>query len=230
MADNPVPKSVGVIMDGNRRWAAAHGLPKLEGHRRGYEVLKEFARAAFDRGIENIFAFAFSTENWQRTEEEVSYLVKLLRWVLESELDEFIKEGVRLRLVGDRARFGEELSALMASAEEKTKDGKRGTMCILLSYGGRAEIVAATQKIIASGLKLEALDEKIFGDNLWTAGLPDPDLVIRTGGVERLSNFLSWQSAYSELFFTPTLWPDFTKEEFFKILEEYGSRERRFGR
>ncbi len=229
MSNSNIPVTIGAILDGNRRWAAARGLPKVEGHRAGYEKMKEFCRWAFEAGVANVLVYAFSTENWRREESEVSYLIRLLQWVLEKEIDEFHREGVHVRIIGDRGRFSENLRVLMAAAEEKTKANTKGTVGILLSYGGRAEIVAAAKEIVRQGTAADALTEESFGEHLWTAGIPDPDLIIRAGGEERLSNFLTWQSAYSELFFTTTLWPDFTKEEFESILAEYSSRERRFG-
>ena len=156
--------------------------------------------------------------------------MELLLWVLESEIDEFHREGTKIRLIGDRSKFGERIQQLMAAAEEKTKSNTKGTACILLSYGGRAEITEATRNMIIEGLSPDKIDEAAIASHLWTAGIPDPDLIIRTGGEERLSNFLTWQSAYSELYFSKTLWPDFTKEEFESILSEYGKRERRFGK
>ncbi|OHA00453.1 MAG: di-trans,poly-cis-decaprenylcistransferase [Candidatus Sungbacteria bacterium RIFCSPHIGHO2_02_FULL_49_12] len=230
MAENPIPKTIGAILDGNRRWAAANGVPKLEGHRAGYHRLKEFARWAYAAGVETVLVYAFSTENWQREESEVSYLMQLLRWVLESEINEFHRDGIRVRFIGDHSRFSKELQQLMTKAEAKTQNNTKGTMCVLVSYGGRAEIVAAAKKIIQEGVAVDALDEDAFAAHLWTAGIRDPDLIIRTGGVSRLSNFLPWQGAYSELFFSETLWPDFTKEEFLAILAEYAKRERRFGK
>ncbi|KKW21948.1 MAG: Undecaprenyl pyrophosphate synthase [Parcubacteria group bacterium GW2011_GWB1_52_7] len=230
MSDSNIPVTIGAILDGNRRWAVGRGLPKVEGHRAGYEKMKEFCRWAFEAGVANVLVYAFSTENWRREEHEVSYLMRLLQWALEKEIDEFHREGVSVRIIGDRGRFSENMRALMAAAEGKTKANTKGTVGILLSYGGRAEIVAAASEIIRRGVAADSITEEFFGECLWTAGIPDPDLIIRTGGEERLSNFLTWQSAYSELVFTKTLWPDFTREEFLKILTEFGGRERRFGK
>src|SRR3989344_1556117 len=230
MSDSNIPVTIGAILDGNRRWAVLRGLPKVEGHRAGYEKLKELCRWAFEAGIANVLVYAFSTENWRREEWEVSYLMKLLQWVLEKEIDEFHREGISVRIIGDRSRFSENTRALMAAAEEKTKANTKGTVGILLSYGGRAEIVAAASEIMRRGVAADSITEELFSECLWTAGIPDPDLVIRTGGEKRLSGFLTWQSVYSELFFTDTLWPDFTEKEFDTILAEFASRERRRGK
>lgn len=225
-----VPQCVGMILDGNRRWAKARGIPKLEGHRAGYEKLKETARWAFEAGVKTLLVYAFSTENWQREADEVSYLMQLLKWALQHEVEIFMKEETRVRIIGDRARFSEDIQTLMRRVEEKTAQNKKGTIGILLSYGGRAEIVSAAKELARSAIAPDAVTEEEFSKHLWTAGIPDPDLIIRTGGVMRLSNFLTWQSVYSELFFLETLWPDFTKEEFTSILSEYAERERRFGK
>ncbi|MES2087986.1 MAG: polyprenyl diphosphate synthase [Patescibacteria group bacterium] len=222
------PKCVGIIMDGNRRWAKARGLPTLEGHRRGYEKLKDVLRWAKSLGVEHVIVFAFSTENWNRSETEVSYLLDLFKMVLTSELETLKKQGIRVRCVGALSRFSSDLQLLMAKAEKETLSLAGPTLVLALSYGGRAEIVQATQRLIDSGAK--SVSEETFGKNLWTSGIADPDIIIRTGGEMRLSGFLPWQSVYSELFFTETFWPDFSEAEFKKVIEEFSERERRMGR
>ncbi len=215
-------------MDGNRRFAKREGLPTFEGHRRGYEKLKELMRWAKKAGIGYVIVFAFSTENWNRSPEEVSYLLDLFKFVFTSELGALKKEGIRVRCAGDRARFLPELQTLMARAEKETETLPGPTLVLALSYGGRSEILHAVDELLVSGVK--KVSEKDFEARLWTKGIPDPDLIIRTSGEMRLSGFLPWQSVYSELFFTRTLWPDFSEAEFNSILEEFAGRERRIGK
>lgn len=222
------PKSVGIIMDGNRRWASSKGLPTLEGHRKGLEKSKEIARAAFDAGVTTLYYYAFSTENWNRAPEEVSYLMTLFEQAIQEEFKEFAKEDIRVRFIGDLARLPQKLQKLARELEEKTAGNTRGTLVIALSYGGRLEILSAVNRLIQEGREL--ISEQELGEALWTSGMPDPDLIIRTSGEKRLSNFLTWQSVYSELAFTDTYWPDFSKEELLQIFEEYAKRERRNGK
>lgn len=217
---------VGIIMDGNRRWAKTRGLPKLEGHRAGSEKLKETVRLVRAHAIAHLVVYAFSTENWNRESSEVSYLMDLFRELIEKEMRELGEEGIRIRFVGQRERFSKELQQLMSEREEETKQNTAVTVWICLSYGGRAEIVAAANKAAQEGL----VTEETLAKNLWTAGMPDPDLIIRTGGEKRLSNFLPWQTVYSELFFTESFWPDFREEEFDAIITEFAARERRHGK
>lgn len=224
-----VPSCVGVIMDGNRRWARARNMPTVEGHRVGYGKLKEFVGWATDAGVGTVIVYAFSTENWNRSAEEVGYLMDLFRTVITTEAKELKEKNVRLSFIGDRARFSPDLQDLMRRAESDTSAGTAGSLVVALSYGGRTEIVAAARALAASGVAPADITEERFARELWTAGMPDPDLVIRTGGETRLSNFLPWQSVYSELFFTGTLWPDFSEEEFKRILAKYATRERRHG-
>ncbi len=229
MTKGEVPKAIGVILDGNRRWAREQGLPPFEGHREGSERVKDLVRWAREVGIGTVYIYAFSTENWNRAEEEVSYLMKLMaKFFSEGIVDEIEKEDGRVVFLGDRGRIPPELVYEMERAEERTRNGKGGTLAVCLSYGGRAEIVAAANKLIREGKEIESEEE--FSRALWSADLPDPDLIIRTSGEQRLSGFLTWQSVYSELFFTDTKWPAFTKEEFLSILEEYSARERRKGK
>ncbi|HVB20259.1 MAG TPA: polyprenyl diphosphate synthase [Candidatus Paceibacterota bacterium] len=221
------PVCAGIIMDGNRRWAKERGLSVLEGHTEGYKKLQEVVQWAREAGISHVVAYAFSTENWQRSKEEVGHLMKLFRSVLENETKKMIEERVRIRFIGDRARFGEDLRVLMENMETVTAVTYDTTLHLAMSYGGRAEIVAAVNALLAE----EAIvTEDSFSQRLWSHPMPDPDLIIRTGGQMRLSGFLPWQSVYSELFFTDTKWPAFTKGEFDSILAEFAQRERRRGK
>lgn len=222
------PTCVGFILDGNRRWAKEQGLPTLEGHRKGIGKVKEILEWAHEEGILHVVVYAFSTENWNRSSEEVSYLMDLFEEFCDSWSLEVKKLGGRIRFIGERERFRNSLQEKMARAEERTEDGAKGTLWIALSYGGRAEIIAGVRKLLASA-KTEITEES-FRSCLWASEMPDPDLIIRTGGEQRLSNFLTWESVYSELHFTHTKLPAFTKEEFLSILTEYSNRERRHGR
>lgn len=219
---------VGIIMDGSRRWARAHGRPVYDGHREGCKKLKEVLRWSREAGIPHVVAYAFSTENWQRSEEEVSYLLKLFRSILENETKKMIKERVRVRFIGDRSRFSEDLQKMMRRMETETVAAYEITLHLAVSYGGRAEIVAAANMLLAEGAT--TVTESSFAQMLWSHPMPDPDIIIRTGGEKRLSNFLPWQSVYSELFFTDSFWPAFTKEEFDAMLAEFATRERRRGK
>ena len=214
-------------MDGNRRWAKSKGLPVFEGHRAGYNKLREVVDWCKEAGIKNLIVYAFSIENWNRTKEEVGYLMSLFREVIGCQVEEAKKNGTRLIFLGERSRFAPDILRAVESAERETADGKSFTFGIALSYGGRAEIIDAIRRIPKE--KLGALSEEEFSKLLWTKEIPDPDLIIRTSGEKRLSGFLPWQSVYSELFFTDTFWPAFTREEFNRILEEYAKRQRRFG-
>jgi len=224
-----MPACIGIIMDGNRRWAKEQGLPTLEGHQRGFEKLKEVLGWAQERGIKHLVVYAFSTENWGRAEEEVSYLMNLIRRVFtrgSKDLAELKERGGRLRFIGERARFAPDIQQLLVDAEDTTKDGDC-TLWVALSYGGRTEILHATEMLQKSG---EPVTEESFAKHLWTEGMPDPDIIIRTSGEQRLSGFLPWQGVYSELFFTDTHWPAFSEAEFDAILAEFASRERRHGK
>lgn len=215
-------------MDGNRRWARAHGLPVVEGHTQGYKKLQEVLRFIRDAGIPHAAVYAFSSENWHRSEKEVGYLLKLFRSILENETKKMIEERVRIRFVGDRTKFSDELQTMMASMEEATAKKYDLTLHLLMSYGGRAEIVSTANALFSEGVT--TITEDIFSKKLQEYSAPDPDLIIRTGNEHRLSNFLPWQSVYSELIFTPTKWPDFSREEFDSILKDFAHRERRHGR
>lgn len=225
-----IPKSVGIIMDGNRRWAKSNGLHLLEGHTKGGETLKNAVTWARDLGIDHIIFYTFSTENWSRAEEEVAHLIGLIGKFIKSELDYFHAEGGVLHFVGDLSRFSEGLQKDLVESAEKTKGNKGPHVYFALNYGGRAEILSAVKKIVLENPKTEDVTEEYFSKHLQTGDMPDPDIIIRTSGEKRLSGFLPWQGVYSELFFTDTLWPDFSKEEFEKILAEYAERDRRMGK
>lgn len=223
-AANP-PRAIGIIMDGNRRYARKQGRSPLEGHRAGYEKLKEVLSWAREADIRYLTVFAFSTENWKRVPEEVDALMDIFR-LLGQELEAKADAKLRIRFIGERGMFPDDLRGMMTRIEEKTASYGPYTLVVAASYGGRSEIVRAAQKLQEEGREV---DEARFANALMTAGIPDPDLIIRTGGDKRISNFLLWQAAYSELFFLETEWPAFTREEFDGVLEEYASRERRFG-
>lgn len=222
------PHSVGIIMDGNRRYARLRGLPTLEGHRAGYQKLREVLSWAKDAAVREVVVYAFSTENWQRGSEEVGYLMNLFREIIEHMAREARADSMRLIFLGERTSLAPDIVAAISRAEESTRECKKFTLGIALSYGGRSEIIDAIRRIPKE--ELSTITEDKFSSLLWTSELRNPDLIIRTGGEERLSNFLPWQSVYSELVFTKTLWPDFSKEEFLRIIETYAARERRMGR
>ncbi len=221
-----VPTCIGIILDGNRRWAKEQGLSAFEGHRRGMDNLESIGRAARDMGVRHMIVYAFSTENWNRSKDEVSYLMKIFESMAQEGLAKFTDEGIAVRFIGQRGRFSPTLQSAMSKAEAKNPADPLLTVWVCISYGGRAEIVEAAQKAAREG---EITEETVSG-NLWTSGMPDPDLIIRTGGEQRISNFLPWQSVYSELFFLKTYWPAFTTEDLKKVLDEYATRERRMGK
>jgi undecaprenyl diphosphate synthase len=227
------PRHVAIIMDGNGRWAAKRGLPRVAGHRAGAEAVRRTLRAAVKNGVEVLTLYAFSSENWRRPEEEISDLKGLLGFYVDRELDELDREGVRLRLIGDHHAFGGDLVARLERAVERTADNKRLTLVVALNYGARGEIAGAARRLAANAAAREIdpgqIDEARFGAELMTSDLPELDLLIRTSGEQRLSNFLLWQAAYAELLFTDTLWPDFNEEAFAAALAEYAGRQRRFG-
>jgi undecaprenyl diphosphate synthase len=220
-------------MDGNGRWAEQRGLPRVAGHRAGAEAVRRALQAAADHGVEVLTLYAFSSENWRRSSDEISDLTALMRFYLERELKTLMKEGVRLKLIGDHSAFGGELSQRLEKAVERTAANTRLTLVVALSYGSRAEIAAAARELAAKAAAGEldpgGIDETTLGAELQTADLPDLDLLIRTSGEVRLSNFLLWQAAYAELLFLDILWPDFDEAAFTEALKVYAARERRFG-
>ncbi|MFM2044515.1 MAG: undecaprenyl pyrophosphate synthetase [Pseudomonadota bacterium] len=233
LAVGPVPQHVAIIMDGNGRWAKARGLPRTAGHRKGVEAVRNAIEAAGDLGIRYLTLFSFSSENWARPADEVGDLMQLLRFYLRGEIATLHKNGVRIRVIGDRARLAPDIVSLIDNAEALTAGNAALTLVLALSYGARQEIVAAAQRVatlVSSGhLTAEEVDERVLGSHLATAGIPDPDLVIRTSGEKRISNFLLWQIAYAEFVFVDTLWPDFTKRDMEDAVQEFCRRERRFG-
>jgi undecaprenyl diphosphate synthase len=228
-ADLAVPKHLGLILDGNRRWAKANGLSVIEGHRQGYANLKTISEEAFDEGVEYVSAYVFSTENWNRSAKEVKDLMRLLLWVVKHEVENLSKHGIRLRAVGSKVRIGKALVKAIHAAEEKTKDNDRGTLLLCLDYGGQQEIVDAMKRIVAEGTAAESITPELIGKHLYAPDVPPIDLIIRTSGEQRLSNFMLWDGAYSELMFTETYWPDFSKTELHEMLAEYAQKHRRFG-
>jgi undecaprenyl diphosphate synthase len=229
----PLPRHIAIIMDGNGRWAQARGLPRVAGHRRGAEALRRTLTAAGEIGIPYLTLFGFSSENWKRPLSEVDDLMGLLRHYLRGEIAELHRNGVRLRVIGDLGRLSRDIVTLIENAEALTRENRAINLTIALSYGGRAELAAAARTIaakVASGqIALEAVDENLIAGHLFTADLPDPDLLIRTSGEQRISNFLLWQCAYAELVFTKTLWPDFGRSDLEQAIADYCGRERRYG-
>ncbi len=229
----PIPQHVAIIMDGNGRWAKQRGKERTEGHIAGVETIRTTLRAAMKEGVRYLTFYAFSTENWGRPEAEVNALMELLCKSVISETPELKKQGVCVRTIGDRSRFSEKVQYYLNQIEQETREGDRLTMVLALNYSSRDELRRAVQhlsKQVAEGtLKPEQIDEKRISESLDTAFMPDPDLVIRTSGEQRLSNFLMWQASYAEFYFPEVLWPDFTEEEFHRALEVYASRDRRYG-
>ncbi|HYD36615.1 MAG TPA: isoprenyl transferase [Allosphingosinicella sp.] len=228
-----VPRHVAIIMDGNGRWAKARGLPRAAGHRQGAEAARKVLRAAGEAGVECLTLYAFSSENWRRPEDEINDLMGLLRFYISRELEALHREGIRLRILGDHNAFQADVAKLVDRAVERTAGNGRMTLAIALNYGARAELVQAARRLAgraaAGEIEPAAIDEAMVEAALDTAGLPPLDLLIRTSGEQRLSNFLLWQSAYAELLFVDTLWPDFDGDALRSALAEYSSRERRFG-
>lgn len=222
-----IPQHLGIILDGNRRWAKEKGLPSLEGHRRGLEVAQSAIKWAKNKGVKTLTLFIFSTENWKRTENEVSYLMMLAKKAITDNLNELHREGVRVRIIGQKERLPKFLQEAIADAEGLTKDNEKMTLNFALSYGGRAEIVDAMKKIVEKKIPPDEITEDIISQNLWTS---DVDLIIRTGKEQRISNFLIWQAAYSELYFFGKYWPEFTEKDLDDAIADYSRRERRQGK
>ena len=225
-----VPQHVAMIMDGNGRWALQRGLPRLAGHKAGTENLRRVIRASVEFGVKYLTIYAFSTENWGRPPEEVKGLMYILEDVIDRELNELHKEGVQLRHIGRLERLAPSLQEKVLDAIDVTKSNDRLVLNIAFNYGGRDEIVQAIQRMMKDGVPPEKVTDELVGKYLYTAGVPDPDLIIRTSGELRVSNFLIWQAAYSEWYITPTFWPDFNKEEYRQALESFSQRDRRFGK
>lgn len=223
------PKHLGLILDGNRRWAKEHGKPIAEGHRQGYKTLKKICKSAMKHGVRYVSAYVFSTENWQRDQKEVQDLMKLFLWICKHEVKELDREGIRIRVVGHKLRLGHALARAIHEAEEKTKDNDRGTLLLCLDYGGQQEIVEATKQIVAEGVDPDDITPELLSKYLYAPDVPPLDLIIRASGEQRLSNFMLWEAAYSELAFCKSYWPDFTEEDLDRELENYSKRHRRFG-
>jgi undecaprenyl diphosphate synthase len=226
---SPRARSVAIIMDGNGRWASARGLPVSEGHREGARALRRTVEAAIELGVESLAVYAFSTENWARPPDEVESIIELLDETIDRELPDLARQGVRTRFFGRRDRVPEELQRKMGTLEAETAANERLQLWIAFDYGGRAELVEAARRLVADDVRPEDVSEEAMAERLFAPELPDPDLVIRTSGELRLSNFLLWQSAYAELVFTELCWPDFGEAPLRAALEEYASRGRRFG-
>jgi len=228
MENKNIPQHLGIILDGNRRWAKERGLPTLEGHRRGQKAVEKAIKACKDRGIKILTLFVFSTENWQRSSKEVSYLMKLLNTALDKKnIQKFSKEGIRIKIIGERNKFSDELKWRIGEAERITKGNDVMTVNMALSYGGRAELTQAIKNIVEKKIPPEKITEEVISRNLWTS---DVDLIIRTGKAQRISNFLIWQAAYSELYFCPKYWPDFNEKDLDEALADYANRQRSFGK
>ena len=230
----PLPRHIAIIMDGNGRWAKQHGLPRVIGHRRGASALRHVVRACVQRNISVLTVFAFSSENWFRPESEVKALMVLFAHSLRREVEKLHEAGVRLRFIGERGRFDSALRQRMEAAEHLTANNQRMTMVIAVNYGGRSDITQAARAVahdvLAGRLAIEHVNEDALTAHLALADLPEPDLLIRSGGEQRISNFLLWQMAYTELYFTPTLWPDFRVDDLEQALAWFAARDRRFGR
>ena len=229
-----IPQHIGIIMDGNGRWAKQRGLPRTAGHKKGAENLKTVLNIARKSGVKIITLYAFSSENWSRPQEEVSTLMNLFREYLKNDIQELIKENVKVSFIGDRERFDTDLKEKMDEIEATTKNMTGFHVVLALSYGARGDILKSVKKIASKvkegALSLDEIDETVFASSLSTAGIPDPDLIIRTSGEERVSNFLLWELAYAEFYFTKTLWPDFGEKEFLLALADFEQRQRRFGK
>ena len=225
-----VPRHLAIVMDGNRRWARKRHLPAIAGHRAGVETIRRTLRAARERGVEYLTLYSFSTENWSRDEEEVGALMALLEETIRRETKTLVEDGVRLRVIGRLHELSDRLQRAIAGAVRETSPGTRGVMTLAFNYGGRAEIVDAVKQLVAEGVSADHLDEASIASRLYAPEHPDPDLLIRTGGELRVSNFLLWEVAYSEMWATRVLWPDFSVADLDAALASYAERERRFGR
>ncbi len=227
--DPSIPRHVGYIMDGNRRWAKGHGLPAYEGHLAGYNTFKDILRATVDSGVEYVSVYAFSTENWQRSTDEINKIMKLTLRFLKADLGEIIDENIRLRIVGTREGLSDDVIKAIDEAEAKTAHCRRATIVGCFNYGGQREIVDAVRILMSESAMPDEVDEAAIAQHLYAPDIPPVDMIVRTGGEKRLSNFMLWRSVYSELMFVDTLWPDMTSQDVAAILKEYAQRARRFG-
>jgi undecaprenyl diphosphate synthase len=228
--EKQVLKHLGIIMDGNRRWARAEGLPTLEGHRRGYDKVKDVGEWCMDRGVEVFTVYAFSTENWKRTEEEVGYLMDLILRAFTKEVDEFMRRDIRVRMIGRREGLSKKILHAADAIWERTKENKRGLLQLAINYGGHAEIVDATRAIVQEGVSEDKITEELFGQHMYASDVSPPEMIIRTSGEQRLSGFLTWQSVYSELYFTDVHWPAFSEADLDTAFDWFAKRGRRFGK
>lgn len=232
--ETDICKHIAIIMDGNGRWAKKRGMPRSFGHKKGAENVIEITRAAKDAGVKYLTLYAFSTENWQRSKEEVDALMQLLREYLDKGFKDIMENNVRIRFIGEKNMLAPDILEKMRAIEDKSADNTALTLCVALSYGSRQEILSAVKKtaqlVAEKKVTIDEIDQALFSANLYTADIPDPDILIRTSGEQRISNYLLWQLAYTELFFTDTLWPDFDKNELLTILENFSMRERRYGK
>jgi len=224
-----IPNHLGLILDGNRRWAVKQGLPVFEGHKKGYETLKNIVTAAFEQGVKCVSAYVFSTENWNRSEEEVKYLMNFLLWVVKNEVSSLHEKNIRLRFAGSELGLRINIIKAIDEAEEKTKNNTGGTLVICFNYGGQQEISDAVKQIVRTGTKPEEITPELIGQHLYVPDIPPIDLVIRSSGEQRLSNFMIWRTAYSELMFIKKYWPAFTKKDLNDAFKWYAERDRRFG-
>lgn len=229
MSDLVVPRHIGYIVDGNRRWAKKHGIPNYEGHLAGYNALKEVAIATLEAGCEYMSAYAWSTENWKRTQEEATRLMNLTLIVLKADLPMFSEKNIRLKVLGSRVGLDKKLVKAIADAEKATEKNTGGTFALCFNYGGQNEIVDAVKKIVHAGTKENDITDELIAANIYAPEVPPMDVIVRTGGEQRLSNFMLWRSAYSEFIFLKKFWPDMTKDDVTDILKEYSKRQRRFG-
>ncbi len=228
-ASNIVPAHVGYILDGNRRWARMHSVPEYDGHLAGYNAVREVVEGSIEQGIKFVSLYAFSTENWQRDKKEVSYLMKLVMHAITSDLKRFIKNGIRLRVLGHREGLSDKLITAIEKAEESTRLLTKATVLVCFNYGGQREIVDAVRQCVADGLSGEEITEEAIANRLYAPDVPPLDMIVRTSGEQRLSNFMLWRASYSELLFLKKYWPDMTKQDVTDIIEEYRRRQRRFG-
>lgn len=226
-----IPYHLGIIMDGNRRWARRKGLPPFFGHKKGLATFVKIANYCYQKGVKILTVFAFSTENWKRSKKEIDYLMKLFESMLSSKkLEKLAKKGIKINIIGQKKRFPAKLREKIYQIEKKTQKNKKAILNIALSYGGRADILEAVKKIVRLKIEPKKITQELFSRYLWTKELPDPDLIIRTGKEKRISNFLIWQSAYSEFYFSNKFWPEFSERDIDKIFLDYSKRQRRFGK
>lgn len=229
MTDRTIPRHIGYIVDGNRRWAKKHGLPAYEGHMAGYNTLQEIITATFDAGIEYVSAYVFSTENWKRSKKEVNKFMSLVLRFLTADLHIFEENNIKLLVLGSRENLTEKIQKAMVNAEKKTVNNTKGTFAVCFNYGGQFEIVDAVKKIVKSGVQPDNISVDLISQNLYSPEVPPLDLIVRTSGEKRISNFMLWRSAYSEIMFVDKLWPDLTKDDVTEIITQFCLRARRFG-